>query len=60
MDPSRLHDRNSEKYFDPAVLAGDMRPFYSAIARGTSEMGPSAMTPWDFLKVLLVYAALSY
>lgn len=51
MDPCRLHERNSDVYFDPAVYGGDLRPLFSAIARGTSEIGPTAITPWEFLRV---------
>ena len=51
MDPTRLHKRNSDVYYDPAVVDGDLRPLYAAIARGTSEVGPTAVTPWDYLPV---------
>ena len=51
MDPGRVHTRNSDTYYDPAVNDGDLRPLFTAIARGTSEVGPTAITPWEFLRV---------
>ena len=51
MDASRVHERNSDRYFDPAFIHGDLRPLYAAIARGTAEIGTSAITSWGHLKV---------
>jgi len=54
MDPSRVHERNSEMYFDPAFIDGDLRPLFGAVARGTCEIGSTEIgstTPWEYLSV---------
>jgi hypothetical protein len=50
LDRRRIFARNSDRYFDPALDEGDLRPYWNALARGTVE-GPSGATPLDLLAV---------